>query len=281
MRYSRKSPHPLRKGGRQKTLARMYASPYGDAYVLRFARKLVEQHDLGGDDVTDLIAIGLSSTDTVGHAYGPFSQEIRDTTLRLDRNLGAFFDFLDERKITYVVALTADHGVLPIPDRNVIDSRPLVQRLNVAVQKKLGAGDWFRLVSTGQIYVKSAKARAAILEAARAEPVFEAVFQREDMEADTPGLLLGLLRRSYHPMRSGDLLGVPREKVLVTRYTTGTSHGSPWRYDREVPILFYGPEIPVGRRGREVRTVDIAPTLAGRIGISVPEGVDGVALPLK
>ncbi|MGH7163207.1 MAG: alkaline phosphatase family protein, partial [Planctomycetota bacterium] len=112
--FGRASPHPLRRGDRRRFLEAFVGSPYLDELTLRFARRLVERYDLGGDGSPDLLCVSCSSTDTVGHLYGPASQEVRDTVLRLDARLGELFDLLDARGHRWIVALSADHGVLPL-----------------------------------------------------------------------------------------------------------------------------------------------------------------------
>ena len=137
-RYSNASPHPMpaplpdlavgtsedeteiaaQKADMDTTLAKLYFTPFLDTVTLRFAKELIETESLGSRDATDLLAIGLSATDLVGHLYGPWSQESRDALLRLDAALGEFLAFLDRRigKDRVLVALTADHGVLPLPE---------------------------------------------------------------------------------------------------------------------------------------------------------------------
>lgn len=287
-RFSRASPHPLRTGDRTKVYDHVYHSPFGDALTLRLARRLVERFDLGGDEVCDLLAISLAATDTVGHLYGPYSQEIRDTTLRLDRNLGRLFDFLDERGAPYLVVLASDHGVLPMDGMTRVDARPLIQRVAVAVQRKHGGGDWWRF-SAGQIYVNHSQAGAAavpatIVAALGTEGAIRSVYDRAAM-TPAPGEaadgIRDLLRRSFHPDRSGDVFPIVKERTLLSVWKVGTSHGSPHKYDREIPLVFWGPGIPPGERAREARTVDIAPTLARRIGVSTPGDLDGEVIPLE
>jgi len=100
------------------TLSKLYFTPYLDDVTLRFAKELVETESLGADEIPDLLAIGLSATDLVGHLYGPWSQESHDSLLRLDLAIGEFLDFLDRRvgKGRVLVSLTADHGVMPLPE---------------------------------------------------------------------------------------------------------------------------------------------------------------------
>jgi predicted AlkP superfamily pyrophosphatase or phosphodiesterase len=283
-RFSRTSPHPLRDADRRKSCDRIYCSPFVDAWTLRLAATLVERNDLGGDDVADLLCISLSATDTVGHQYGPFSQEIHDNLLRLDRGLGDLFALLDRRGAPYVVALTADHGVLPIPELTLVPLRPALQQATAAVQKKFGRADFMRVTGDGQVWLRPEDgldldaARETIAAVFRAQENVEAVI---DPRAPGDGPLAELVRHTHHPERGADLYIIAKEKVLFSNYPSGTSHGSPWGYDRRVPLLFFGAGIPAGDTGRRARTIDIGPTLAHLLGVPASEGLDGSVLSLK
>ena len=287
---SRTSPHPLREGSLGHTLDRVYRSPHVDEWTLLLARQIVERFDLGGDEACDLLCVGLSATDTVGHLYGPFSQEIRDTTLRLDRELGALFDFLDRRNVPFVLALTADHGVLPFDRMRRIHARLTQQTVAVALQKRFGSSDLFRRTGM-QFWIDRAKVKRKGLDVATVRAVLKEVLLSLDVIAevhDRPALLgeggsalRVLARKSFHRERSGDLIVHAKENVLFDTYGTGTSHGSPYRYDRDVPVVFLGAGIASGRRDREARTIDIAPTLARLIGVALPDDLDGTALAVR
>ena len=290
IRFSRTSPHPLRGKKGEFFYTALRYTPYVDAFTLRLARTIVDRFDLGGDESVDLLCIGLSATDTVGHLYGPYSQEVRDVVLRLDVRLGEFFAHLEKRKTPFLVALTADHGVLPFENMKRFKLPPLMQRVQTAIRKTLGDGAWV-YVRNGQFVVNRALAKERgvaiekIVEAARAALLAEksvaAVYDRAALEGDSTGdEILARLRRSYYADRSPDLLAVSKKYAYGSFSRTGTGHGSPYDYDREVPILFWGPGIPAGRRGKIVRTVDIAPTLASVLGVEFPLDIDGRPLVL-
>ncbi len=275
-KYQNRSPHPLKAKRRSLTCDRLYRTPYADEWTLRLAAQLVHRHDLGGDDVCDLLCISLSATDTVGHLYGPFSQEIHDTMRRLDRKLGAFFARLDRRGAPYVVALTADHGVLPIPDRTVIDEKALIRN----AQSHLGAGDKF-VVSGSQIWFTEkagATDRKKLREFLLAQDGIARVITRADLLGRASDAVLRLAQASYAPDRGGDLIVIPKKGVLITRYgSTGTSHGSPWAYDRNIPLVFWGAGFKPGAAG-PANAVDLAPTLARHLGVPAPADLDGKVL---
>ncbi|MDH3592786.1 MAG: alkaline phosphatase family protein, partial [Planctomycetota bacterium] len=287
-RFKRASPHPLRAATRKKTLDHVYRSPYMDSFTLRLATELVRRFDLGGDEVSDLLCIGLSATDTIGHLYGPRSQEVRDSTLRLDKELGAFFAMLDKRGAPWVLALTADHGVLPLDELKRINLVRFFARVESDLKKRVGHAALLRQAG-GVVYLDRAriaelgldakKVAHEAAEAFRAREGVHAVFVTSELDT-AKGDLGRLVRNSFHPERSGDLIVVQKHGYLPDLYGTGTSHGSPWEYDRSVPLVFYGPGVREGERGPG-RTIDIAPSLARLLGVAPPPGVDGRDLGLK
>jgi len=289
--YSRTSPHPLRAKQTRMFMERLYASPYGDAWTLRLAKHVVERFDLGGDASPDLLCVSLSSTDVIGHRYGPFSQEMHANIVMLDVNLGRFLDALDARGHPYVVALTSDHGILPLDDITIVPLKSLAQKIHVALRRELGAGDWFRFtgaevwVNPGAIKppeMTRERITRALAKVIGAQDGVGAVYTRSQITGDAADTdMLRLMRNSYYAGRSGDLRVVPRPGFLITPYPTGTSHGSPHEYDRRIPVLFCGPGIPSGTRSRQSGLVDIAPTLARCLGIPVPGGIQGKALTLE
>ncbi|WP_368039493.1 alkaline phosphatase family protein [Sphingomonas sp. ID1715] len=286
---------------------RFRASPEADAANLALAWGLIDSMQLGRAQATDIIAIGESATDYVGHTYGPQGVEMCIQLLALDRELGALFDKLDRSGVDYVVALTADHGGLDLPERSRIQAAPDAQRLDGRLDVKAVGEQIGREVKVkgpvllGQgadVFVERTvpkKRRAKVLQRAvallRQSPQVEDVLVGADIAAmpqpTRPPEIWSLAERaraSYLPGRSGDLIIVTKERVNpVTDPTRGyvTTHGSFWDYDRRVPMLFWwkgvqGFEQPLG-----VETVDILPTLASLIGLAVPPAeIDGKCLDL-
>ncbi len=309
--FSHTSPHPLRSAERKRTLAQLYASPFLDQVTIDFALELVEREKLGRDDVPDLLAVAPSATDIVGHYYGPWSQESRDALRRLDADLGRLIDVLaaivGEGRL--VVALSADHGVLPIPewDQAVGHSDcPLAGgRGNVAELMKLteltldatfGASPdprskWL-LAAASRLSVNRERAREFGVEVAevvararqhlQAQPGIRAVWTAEEIEAGRlPEPFARLYRNSHHPARGGELAVQFHEDCLFSRYPIGTSHGSPYLYDRAVPVVFWGAGVAAGVVRSQASPVDVAPTLAALLGLEVPADLDGRALPVQ
>ncbi|MGE5245664.1 MAG: alkaline phosphatase family protein [Betaproteobacteria bacterium] len=287
-------PHVLDGDGGGKPTRTFYAqwerSPFADAYLGRMAAALAESMALGRHDGTDVLAISFSSTDLVGHAFGPRSQEVQDMYMHLDRTIGALLDRLDALvgRDEYVVALTADHGVTPIPEQLVaqkkdagrIDTMALVGAAERAAEAALGPGKYVARVSGSGVYFEpgveeTLKSRPAALErivaAIAARPGVAKVFRSEDLiGADTAAdPLARAAALSYFPGRSGDLVLAPKPGWMFS--ATGTTHGSSSADDQRVPILFMGYGIRPGRYDAPASPADVAPTLAAICGVAMPK----------
>ena len=278
-------------------------SPYADLETLNFARAAIEGEALGQDSLPDLLFIGLSATDYIGHRAGPYSDEIHDQLLRLDGYLDEFFTYLDNNIEAgdYFVAVSADHGAAPvpeqIPDVNVNAGRVNPSDLRRFVAPVLSAaharGD---IASIPEVYYLAGPAlqfsgelpSAATLEELRRalagrlleHPSVAAAYTYDDQ---INGVVVDdewaeSYLRSFHPDRAPDVTVRLRENHILGPASTGTSHGSPYRYDTHVPIIFYGSRISAGEFSERVRTTDIAPTLSEILEIEVPDDLDGRSL---
>ncbi len=258
-------------------------TPALDAATLAMALEGVREMDLGSDDVPDYLAVSLSQTDIIGHAYGPHSREQLDNLLRLDRELGDFFEGLDDRvgEGRWVVALTSDHGALPMPEylqEQGIESRrttlPELQEMIVAARTVQAQGG----ADNGPQRIAERLAEFPLV-----EQVFTGAQLLQDAPADT---FTTLYARSYHPGRGvgyfGEMDVLVRfpERVIPTTSTSGSDHRSGYWYDRHVPLVFMGGGIPSAVSDDPVRAVDVAPTLFRLMGFEPPEDLDGrVILP--
>jgi predicted AlkP superfamily pyrophosphatase or phosphodiesterase len=282
------------------------ASPEFDGDTLALAAALIEEMQLGKKSDPDVISISLSATDYVGHTYGTEGEEMCLQLLALDRELGDFFAYLDSRGIDYSVALTADHGGLDVPERSRLAGVTAAARVDpslnagaigLQVVNKLGL-DGFGLYgesSFGDIYVDRSLTPAqrklvmdGAIAAYRAHPQVEAVFTGEQLAATsipatTPDkwTLIERARASYYPGRSGEFIVLLKRNITpivdTSRYVA--THGSPWDYDRRVPILFWRRGIASSAIDTPIDTVDIMPTLAATIGLDVaPGSIDGHCL---
>jgi predicted AlkP superfamily pyrophosphatase or phosphodiesterase len=283
-----------------QTTAAFAGFPMMDELTLRFALDGLRALDLGSSDRTDVLAISLSSTDAVGHRFGPDSRELHDQILRLDRALGVFFDSLyairDSSRI--VVALTADHGVAPLAQlpssRYRSDSAGTVDVLPVlrtAYASMLAGGvDSSAVIwDNGVLYLDPrgfqrsklnrdsvaraiARAVSAVPNVLRADAVID--LARRDTVRDD------IARRWLH-MFPADVPAAVVVTLAPYWYWDGVTyatHGSPHDYDARVPIIFYGASIRPGRSNDRVRVVDIAPTLAHLLDARPTEPLDGHVL---
>lgn len=288
---------------RRALLARyVFLTPRVDELVVEAGAEAVRALGLGADEHPDALLLGLSACDILGHSHGPYSAEVTDLLLRLDAALGALFELLDAEvgEGRWVAALTADHGVLPLPSearRRGYDARvypdSVVEETVGAVRARLEAelgrdfvkafdADGIRLdrAALREAGVDHAVARALAAEAARGSGEWLArAYTLEELAGglDADDLWLSLMARSYDAERSPDVAFVRREGSLVGS-SAATSHGTPYRYDRRVALAFLGAGIPRGRRGDLAQTVDVVPTLLHGLGIAPPEGLDGRAL---
>ena len=281
-------------------------SPEFDGATLALAASLIEEMKLGRGATTDIISIGLAGTDIIGHSFGTEGAEMCLQLFSLDRDLGDFFRLLDSRGIDYVVMLTADHGGQDIPERKRLAGVPGAARtpaaltaseMGKALGVKLGLkgpvlyGDG----AFGDMYVDRnlskgdrAKATAAAIAAYRAHPMVEAVFSHAQIRA-TPSptsspdrwTLIERARASFDDQRSGDFLVMLKRDITPIADTSAyvATHGSPWDYDRRVPILFWRRGMAMANRNESIETADIMPTLAATIGLKVdPASIDGECL---
>ncbi|MFD1786373.1 alkaline phosphatase family protein [Sphingomonas floccifaciens] len=284
------------------------ANPAFDGATLALAAGLIQDMKLGQGPATDIITVGASATDYVGHTYGTGGTEMCLNLASLDRDLGDFFAALDRTGVDYVVALTADHGGLDLPERHREDAVPSAQRLDPnftpakigkQIAQKLGLqGQLLWGGSIGDVWIdpKLSKADhdrvlAEAVRVAKAHPQVETVFTAAQIAATplptTPPDEWSLLERarvSYNPQRSGDFVVVLKRFVTpIPDPTKGyvATHGSFWNYDRRVPILFWRKGIAGYEQPLAVETVDIAPTLAALVGLPLKAGdVDGRCLDL-
>lgn len=291
-------PHTL---AADATMAREFVEyPWMDQLTLDFALQGVREMGLGAGDRTDLLAVSLSTTDAVGHRYGPDSRELHDQILRLDRSLGTFLDSLIAMRGSHslLVALTSDHGVAPFQAlKSSLYPNHGAQRASVEVvwrafQARLATagvrqGDvTFELEGVFSIEEPEAVRRAGLnpdslavafaREMRRVNGVARVDLMANLARADT--IKDPIARRWLHMFEPG---GRVRAVVTLTPYSTreswtnAASHGQPYDYDANVPVLFWGAGVKPGVYPDVVRVVDMAPTLAELIGVTPLERLDG------
>lgn len=298
--FKQKSAQPNKRFYRD-----IYSTPFGDEFVLKFARRIAEVNQLGLDDSPDLLMVGCAAADAVGHEFGPYSQEVEDYYLRLDRYLDSLFSYLDENVGTanYKIVLTSDHGALPLPEelqRRGIDAgrinRQLFENaLNQAMERAVSA--WalpakeIIISSANGLYLNRELLKSSgveldrFLAAVKAEikkiPGVEAVYtypelQKNQNTENDP--YFELYVNNYYPQRSGDVEIRIKKNYLVSKRDVGTTHGSPYDYDRHVPLIFAGFDRSGVAITDTVQTADIAATIADLLDISPDKKIDGRSL---
>jgi predicted AlkP superfamily pyrophosphatase or phosphodiesterase len=305
--FGRTFPHPYGAADDKYFTTRLTLSPAGDELTLDFAKTLLAREQLGQDDVPDYLAISFSSTDYVGHLFGASSLEAEDNLARLDRTLADLFAHIDKEvglKHTLIV-LSADHGQPEVPghlhelgiedahyfDTKAMDKAPAI----AALKEQFGIGEelieayFHPYVYLNQELIRDNGLDQAAVEQAVAEELvkFDGVAAavsstalRTDSLPDT--LLNRAILRNFHAKRSGDVYLVFEPNVFINDFdglTVASTHGSPWRYDTFVPVVFAGSGIRHASVSRQVTPYDIAPTLAAFLGIKPPSGAIGSPLP--
>ncbi len=280
--------------------------PGSTELLLDLARASVAALDLGEDSVPDLLAISIASTDYVGHGYGPESWEYVDGLVRADRALGRFLAELEaamrERGGEVSVLITADHGIAPLVERSrergYADavrwtSEAELALLRARMAEVLGEGEWIEAWVQPYVYLPD-----AVRHGPDRDRVVRAVTEHL---ASRPGVAMALdvreaaaLRASDDPLRVRIGLGIASEPpgevyVVPTEWSVaeeempadaGTSHGSPWTYDREVPVVFAGPGVLHGEGDESgIAEARVAATIARLLGVRAPEHAGDEALP--
>jgi predicted AlkP superfamily pyrophosphatase or phosphodiesterase len=243
--------------------------------------------------VPDLLCISFSCNDLVGHTWGPDSQEVLDTTLRSDRDVRVLLDELDRSvgKDNYVVAVSADHGVCPLVENLRTKGKDAGRLFAEDVMKAAAAylNTHFQIEKPFPWFLGGANTWVALNKPAIEDHGLDFVnveriltewmgqqegiaFARsiEELQATTPEKtpFLEAIRRSMYPGRTGDILAVPKEHWFFAFALTGTSHGTPYAYDRHVPVLLYGSPICPGVHEEQVPPQIIAPTFCHVLGLT-------------
>lgn len=275
-------------------------TPFADHMTLRLARVLVAGDSLGIDDNVDLLAIGCSAADYIGHDYGPDSHEIMDYYLRLDRYLGEFFTYLDSTVGVgrYVVALTSDHGAARLPelqrasgiDAGRVSSDSFKVQVAAACERaaqglglkqkvvqRVARGVYLNYSEAEQRGISRAVLQQAIADSLRGIWFVADAYTEAEMTASggRPRAYLAQFRNNYFPGRSPEIAVRLRENYFLSSDQQGTTHGSCYGYDCIVPMGFWGAGVKAGQSSEQIETVDLAPTLAELIGLIAPDDLDG------
>jgi predicted AlkP superfamily pyrophosphatase or phosphodiesterase len=290
-------PHELAATVGQERYGNIAPTPFGNRLTKEFALAAIQAEKLGKGTDTDFLAVSFSSTDYAGHAFGPNSVEVQDVYLRLDRDLADLLTFLDGwvGKDNYLVFLSADHGVVDVPEFAASHGLPagrfnLAQAttaVKTALKTAFGEGDFIRAQDNYEYYLNHDLLRAKNLTLAQVydvvkqtlmplEGVATVVNLHEMGNAPLDAYHLGLLRNGWNPKRSGDLfIGLQPGWLSGSFPGTGTSHSTFYAYDTHVPCLWYGWRIPAGSTTAPTKVADIAATLAVLLDVLEPSGCVG------
>ncbi len=270
-------------------------TPFADELTLEVALAALQAHDLGTDDATDVLAVGFSATDVIGHAFGPDSQEVMDQLLRLDATLQRLFDAVEARvgagRTLFV--LSADHGVLPLVEalqkRGVAAKRVPPEPLYAAAMAALNArfpgrkdlvaaylapDFYLNLESISRQGLSRLEVEKTLGDALLATGAVAKIYTASTFAGDPPSPAedpyFDAVRRSYFAARSPQVIARLKESMYLTGAPGGTGHGSPYDYDQHVPLVFMGPGIRTGSYDDATGPEDIAPTLGLLLGIDYP-----------
>lgn len=288
---------------------RLDNSPILDELTIEGAIELMDSQQLGRRGVTDMLGVSLSATDRIGHSYGTQGPEMCEQMLRLDTALGVLMDKLSTIPGGAIVVLTADHGGSDFPERSAVEGYPHAGRVDRALQPRVNAAlkarfglDADPLISSAGGFVIVDKDRkslpeplrsqvlTAAIELLNAEPQVALAVARDELLAEPAPNSINpedlnvrqRLRLSAVAGRSPDILRAWQPGLTGQGRVGGaiSSHGSPWDYDRRVPIVFWWPGAEGQERFLPMRTIDIAPTLANLIGVQPDGPIDGRCMDL-
>ena len=277
---------------KDKDFSKILSTPYGNTILGQLAQQVVASEQMGKHDVTDFLAVSFSSTDYVGHAFGPNSWELLDTYARLDSTLGSLFAYLDKTVGAgqYTVFLTADHAGAHVPeflqkhhipagrmaDGNIADN------LDDYLKARFGQAKLINAVNEYDIYlnhplIDSLKLDEAAIKKVvtqyllKKNEVLQVVDKRLAADAPLPKVLREMIANGYNATRSGDLQIINKTGVMDAA-KTGMSHGVWNTYDAHIPLVWYGWGIKHGSTTKETYMTDISATVAGLLHIQMPSG---------
>ena len=270
-------------------------TPFANTFTFDFAKAAIENEKLGKGAVTDFLAVSISSTDYVGHSFGPNSIEIEDTYLRLDKDIENFLIYLDTKvgKGNYTLFLSADHGVAHIPaflaehkiPGGTFEDAEILKDLNKQVEEKFGIKNGVKTVMNYQVYVNDknileqnkslGEVKQFIITVLKQKDFIINAFELEKiLETSLPAPQREMMINGYNPKRSGDI-----EFTFKSGYcdggAKGTTHGLWNPYDAHIPCVFFGWGVVPGKTNRETYMTDISATLAAMLRIQMPSGCVG------
>ena len=297
--YGRIFPHPFGDANNKLFYSKHLVSPVGDQLTLDFSKALINNEQLGQDLIPDYLSISFSSVDAVNHFFGPSSLENEDIVLQLDHTLADLIAYVNKTvglKHTLIV-LSADHGMADMPEYMTelgyaagrIYPEEIIKTANTAGQKLFEINDISRFFFRPYLYLDTDKILAAKLDQSEVEQAIASAISeykgialavpRNGLPALQESSVVAQIQRNFHPARSGDIYIVQQLYwFMFDKGPIAAMHGSPWRYDTHVPIIFSGQNIQSQTLHRLVHPVDVAPTIAALLGMTAPSSAQGVPL---
>jgi predicted AlkP superfamily pyrophosphatase or phosphodiesterase len=310
-------PHTV-TGGAASPNSNFYGAldytPFSNDLLLSFAKQAITNEKLGADDDVDILTLSFSANDYVGHRFGPYSQEVMDISLRVDRSIASLLDFVNEQVglQNTLVVFTADHGVAPIPEHSNalglpggrVKSDDVLRAMKMGISarynrkneqpdptsdyvQKFGEREgffndnlYFNPVALKRDGISNEEIERVACNAAMTVPGISRCFTRTQLEhgAVSPGdAVARRVSHGFYPRRSGDVV-VVHEPFKYLGDTIPATHGSPYSYDTHVPLLMMGSGVAPGRYVQAATPADIAPTLASILGIQAPSNTVGRVL---
>jgi predicted AlkP superfamily pyrophosphatase or phosphodiesterase len=291
-------PHTL-QGGNPLELIR--TSPYGNTLTKDFAIQAMTEEKLGKNGTTDFLAVSFSSTDYVGHSFGPQSVELEDTYLRLDQDIAEILTYLDKNygKDQVLVFLTADHAVAEIPGYlnshnmpgGVFDRVKAMADIKKVTQEAFGQSDliigednsqlYFNKLALAKMNIDRAKLIQVVKQSLKKQVGFQELIDLQNIEGLTlNNLYADLIRNGYNPDRSGDVMILLKPQWFMGS-KTGTTHSTLYAYDTHVPLVFYGWKVKPSEVTERTSISDISTSLANWLHCMEPSGSIGRIIPLK
>jgi len=270
-------------------------TPYIDVLINRFAMKTIEQDSLGIDDYCDVLTISYSGPDNIGHEFGPRSMEIQDAYLRLDLQLAELLTYLDEKvgPNNYTLFLTSDHGAAYVQQELIDDGsnigyvqRPALESfIKKEVADKYGINGLIENISNQQLFIDEELAIENDLEIEDIEEfiaskliTYDGIYKTQTATSLREGTFNDqrlAIQKGYNEKLSGNVIYLIYPGWKRYDKHTGTTHGTSYAYDTQVPLLFYGMGIPHGRTTRRTVVEDIAPTITSLLHINYPMAATG------
>jgi predicted AlkP superfamily pyrophosphatase or phosphodiesterase len=279
-----------------KNYGLLHVTPYGNSFTLDMARAAITGEQLGAGTVTDMLTISLSSPDYIGHTFGPNSVEQEDDFLRLDKDLGDFLKFLDEKigKNQYLLFLSADHGVANVPaflkehkiPTGNVDGQKLTKEINQLLKEKFNKENLVIGILNYQVYLdrktiyetglNKDSVDNIVLQYLLQQPGITRAFVLDALSNTTlPLSVKNAVANGYYPLRSGDIQLIYRPQWIDGFPIGGTTHGVWNPYDTHIPLLWFGWNVRPGKTNRTVNMTDIAPTIAAMLSVQMPSGSTG------